>query len=109
MMARLRRTGLLAPSVLTVGGVNDKNRLAFSGYEMYHSSYGPTVDGLQKPEVIAPGIFIAAPLLPGTTLTDCTPAVGWSDADPEATAKTTSSTHRCRQELARRQDKAVPI
>jgi serine protease AprX len=33
---------------------------------MYHSSYGPTVDGLQKPEVIAPGIWVAAPILPGT-------------------------------------------
>jgi serine protease AprX len=33
---------------------------------MYHSSYGPTVDGLQKPEVIAPGIFVAAPILPET-------------------------------------------
>jgi serine protease AprX len=55
-----------APSVLTVGGLDDKNRLAFSGYDMYHSSYGPTVDGLQKPEVIAPGIFVAAPILPGT-------------------------------------------
>ena len=28
--------------------------------------YGPTVDGLQKPEVIAPGIYVAAPILPGT-------------------------------------------
>jgi serine protease AprX len=55
------------PSALTVGGVDDKNRLAFSAYGMYHSSYGPTVDGLQKPEVIAPGICVAAPLLPGTT------------------------------------------
>ncbi len=55
-----------APSVLTVGGLDDKNRLAFAGYEMYHSSYGPTVDGLQKPEVIAPGIWVAAPILPGT-------------------------------------------
>jgi serine protease AprX len=55
-----------APSVLTVGGLDDKNRLPFSGYDMYHSSYGPTVDGLQKPEVIAPGIFVAAPILPGT-------------------------------------------
>jgi serine protease AprX len=55
-----------APSVLTVGGVDDKNRLAFAGYEMYHSSYGPTIDGLQKPEVIAPGIWVAAPILPGT-------------------------------------------
>jgi serine protease AprX len=33
---------------------------------MYHSSYGPTVDGLQKPEVVAPGIWVAAPILPGT-------------------------------------------
>ncbi|HEY7514958.1 MAG TPA: S8 family serine peptidase, partial [Vicinamibacteria bacterium] len=55
-----------APSVLTVGGLDDKSRLAFTGYDMYHSSYGPTVDGLQKPEVIAPGIWVAAPILPGT-------------------------------------------
>jgi serine protease AprX len=55
-----------APSVLTVGGLDDHNRLAFSGYDMYHSSYGPTVDGLQKPETIAPGIWVAAPILPGT-------------------------------------------
>jgi serine protease AprX len=55
-----------APSVLTVGGLDDKNRLLFSGYDMYHSSYGPTVDGLQKPEVIAPGIFVPAPILPRT-------------------------------------------
>ncbi len=55
-----------APSVLTVGGLDDKNRLGFLGYDIYHSSYGPTVDGLQKPEVIAPGIWVAAPILPGT-------------------------------------------
>jgi serine protease AprX len=55
-----------APSVLTVGGMDDHNRLAFAGYEMYHSSFGPTLDGLQKPEVIAPGIWVAAPILPGT-------------------------------------------
>jgi serine protease AprX len=55
-----------APSVLTVGGVDDKNRLQAAGWDMYHSSYGPTVDGLQKPEVIAPGIWVAAPILPGT-------------------------------------------
>jgi serine protease AprX len=55
-----------APSVLTVGGLDDQNRLDFGGYGLYHSSYGPTVDGLQKPEVIAPGIWVAAPILPGT-------------------------------------------
>ena len=55
-----------APSVLTVGGLDDKNRPYASGWDIYHSSYGPTVDGLQKPEVIAPGIWVAAPILPGT-------------------------------------------
>lgn len=55
-----------APSVLTVGALDDRNQLAFGGYGLYHSSYGPTIDGLQKPEVIAPGIWVAAPILPGT-------------------------------------------
>lgn len=55
-----------APSVITVGGLDDKNTLEFSDKQMYRSSFGPTVDGLQKPEVIAPGIWIAAPILPGT-------------------------------------------
>jgi serine protease AprX len=55
-----------APSVLTVGGLDDQNRLVFAAYGMYHSSFGPTVDGLQKPEVVAPGIWVAAPILPGT-------------------------------------------
>ena len=32
----------------------------------YQSSYGPTIDGLQKPELVAPSIWVAAPLLPGT-------------------------------------------
>jgi serine protease AprX len=59
-----------APSVLSVGGLDDKNRLASAGHDMYHSSYGPTVDGLQKPEVIAPGIWLAAPILPGTPTAD---------------------------------------
>jgi serine protease AprX len=33
---------------------------------MYRSSYGPTLDGLQKPEVIAPSIWVPAPILPNT-------------------------------------------
>jgi serine protease AprX len=33
---------------------------------MYRSSYGPTYDGLQKPELIAPGIWVPAPILPHT-------------------------------------------
>lgn len=56
------------PAVITVGGLNDKNTLHFGDNEMYRSSYGPTVDGVQKPEVIAPGIFVAAPILPETKM-----------------------------------------
>lgn len=55
-----------APSVIAVGGLDDKNNLVFDDNEMYRSNYGPTIDGLQKPEVIAPGIWVAAPILPGT-------------------------------------------
>jgi serine protease AprX len=55
-----------APSVIAVGGLDDRNNLDFSDNHMYRSSYGPTIDGLQKPEIIAPGIWIAAPILPGT-------------------------------------------
>ncbi|HMV86659.1 MAG TPA: S8 family serine peptidase [Blastocatellia bacterium] len=54
------------PAVITVGGVNDKNNLYLQDSEMYRSSYGPTVDGLQKPEIVAPSILLAAPILPET-------------------------------------------
>ena len=57
-----------APAVITVGGINDHNSLNMSDEEMYHSSYGPTIDGLQKPEIVAPSIWVAAPILPETEL-----------------------------------------
>jgi len=55
-----------APSVIAVGGFDDKNTLDPNQHDVYHSSYGVTPDGLQKPEIIAPSIWIAAPILPGT-------------------------------------------
>lgn len=54
------------PAVITVGGFNDKNTLELEDNEVYHSSYGPTIDGLQKPEIVAPSIWLAAPILPDT-------------------------------------------
>ena len=54
------------PAVITVGGVNDKNTLDTGDDEMYGSSFGPTIDGLLKPEIVAPSILIAAPILPHT-------------------------------------------
>ena len=55
-----------APAVITVGGVNDEGNPRLGRVSPYHSSYGPTIDGLQKPELIAPAIWLAAPILPGT-------------------------------------------
>jgi len=54
------------PSCIAVGGLDDRNSLDRARRGMYRSSYGPTIDGLQKPEVIAPGIWVAAPILPRT-------------------------------------------
>lgn len=54
-----------APTVITVGGLDDGNQLN-SNEQPYHSPYGITNDGLLKPELIAHAIWIAAPILPGT-------------------------------------------
>lgn len=55
-----------APSSIAVGGLDDNNSINRARRGMYRSSYGPTVDGLQKPEVIASSIWIPAPILPNT-------------------------------------------
>ena len=59
-----------SPSAISVGGLDDQNSLDRARRGMYRSSYGPTIDGLQKPEIIAPGIWVAAPILPGTPTAD---------------------------------------
>jgi serine protease AprX len=55
-----------APSVITVGGYNDLNHLDNMELHLYCSSFGPTADGLIKPEIIAPAMWVAAPILPLT-------------------------------------------
>ncbi|NNE66528.1 MAG: S8 family serine peptidase [Pyrinomonadaceae bacterium] len=55
-----------SPSCIAVGGLDDKNSINRAKRGMYRSSYGPTLDGFQKPEVIAPSIWVPAPILPGT-------------------------------------------
>ncbi len=59
-----------SPSAISVGGLDDQNSLDRAKRGMYRSSYGPTFDGLQKPEIIAPGIWVAAPILPATPTAD---------------------------------------
>ncbi len=55
-----------SPSSIAVGGLDDNNSINRAKRGMYRSSYGPTIDGLQKPEVIASSIWIPAPILPNT-------------------------------------------
>jgi serine protease AprX len=57
-----------APRAITVGGADDRNLLHIHAerYSLWRSSYGPTLAGHQKPELVAPSIWIASPILPGT-------------------------------------------
>src|SRR5690242_6305524 len=53
-----------SPSVITVGGYTDHNQL--NQRDLYHSNFGVTADGTVKPEIVAPAMWVAAPILPGT-------------------------------------------
>ncbi len=55
-----------SPSVITVGGYTDNNQLTDKGLGLYHSNFGVTADGTVKPEIIAPAMWVAAPILPTT-------------------------------------------
>ncbi len=55
-----------SPSAIAVGGLDDNNSLNRAKRGMYRSSYGPTLDGFQKPEIIASSIWVPAPILPNS-------------------------------------------
>jgi serine protease AprX len=55
-----------APSAITVGGLDDRNTLGDEDNQLYNSTFGITSLGIQKPEVIAPAIFLPAPILLNT-------------------------------------------
>lgn len=57
-----------SPSVITVGGYSDNNELNGNQLDLYHSNFGVTADGTVKPEIVAPAMWVAAPILPGTQL-----------------------------------------
>jgi serine protease AprX len=81
-----------APSVITVGGLVDKNLPHEMTFAPYRSQYGVTVDGLLKPELCAPGALVAAPILPGTPVFKRARALYFTRALPD---------DELRQELAR--------
>jgi serine protease AprX len=75
-----------APSAITVGGLDDRNSFEHSLWRMYHSNYGLGADGQPKPGIIAPAMWLAAPMLPhtrvhnrGRLLWQLDRAFGWID------------------------------
>lgn len=51
---------------ITVGGQNDRNTRDKDDNSIFPSSYGRARDGAMKPDLIAPAIWLPAPMLPGT-------------------------------------------
>ena len=59
-----------AAEAITVGGIDDQNVLDRNRTRMYGSNWGRIPGGDLKPEVVAPSIWLAAPVLPGTTIAE---------------------------------------
>jgi serine protease AprX len=55
-----------AREALTIGGIDDKNNFDERETELWHSNYGGSAIGIPKPELVAPSIWVAAPVLPGS-------------------------------------------
>jgi serine protease AprX len=55
-----------APSAITVGGLDDMNTFDHHAVALWHSNYGQSASGTAKPELVAPSIWVVAPVLPGT-------------------------------------------
>src|SRR5689334_2528128 len=72
-----------SPSVITVGGYSDNNELNGNQLGLYHSNFGVTADGTVKPEIVAPAMWIAAPILPGTRLYERAEALSRLAAAPD--------------------------
>lgn len=99
-----------SPSAIAVGGLDDQNSLDRARRGMYRSSYGPTVDGLQKPEVIAPGIWVAAPILPHTPTADEAHLYAELDAAGDDELSTIISAHQgVDKDLDASRDLAPPL
>jgi serine protease AprX len=83
-----------SPAAISVGGLDDQNSLDRARRGMYRSSYGPTIDGLQKPELIAPGIWVAAPILPHTPTADEAHLYSELDAAADSDLRVVMAAHR---------------
>ncbi len=57
-----------APLAITIGGLDDRNTFDHADRRLWHGNYGETAGGLPKPELVAPSLWVVAPVLPSTPL-----------------------------------------
>lgn len=57
-----------APLALTVGGIDDMNTFSHEEVALWHSNYGAASNEAPKPDLVAPSIWVAAPVLPNTSV-----------------------------------------
>ena len=57
-----------APFALTVGGLDDRNVFSHDELTIWHSNYGTASNEVPKPELVAPSIWVAAPVLPNSAI-----------------------------------------
>jgi len=55
-----------APEAITVGGLDDHSLFSHQALTLWHSNYGVTHENTVKPELVAPSIWVVAPVLPGS-------------------------------------------
>lgn len=77
-----------SPFAITVGGQNDHGTLEAKDDALYPSSYGAGSGGVHKPDLIAPAIWVPAPMLPGTlVMREATPLFQLLSVLEEASAE----------------------
>lgn len=57
-----------APAALTIGGLDDHNTFSEGEISLWHSNYGRGDGGVSKPDLVAPSIWVVAPVLPGSSV-----------------------------------------
>jgi serine protease AprX len=57
-----------SPSAITVGGIDDSNSPEPWRWRIWWGSHGAVYDGAHKPELVAPSIWLPAPILPMTSV-----------------------------------------
>jgi serine protease AprX len=75
-----------AVEAITVGGLDDRNAMDRGQHEIWHSNYDRTVTGAWKPEVVAPSLWVVAPVLPGSAVAIEAEQLFARRADGDATA-----------------------